>query len=358
MTSLRMQSPLIADRAGERDNNFNLIRMVAATSVLISHAWPLSLGSDAVQPLQTMLRGTPLGALSVYIFFAVSGFFITRSYYTRRNYAAFITARVRRLFPALSVVLLVSVLIAGLFLSTAPATRFWRAAPGYFLSNLTLIFPQHEMPGVFTNNPYPGVINGSLWTLPYELFCYIGVLAGGLAGVIARPKLFAVAAVVFLAFYAAAAWWSLPIRLERIAELGLPFLIGASFWVWRDYIRLSPIILAALILALWLLSATPLFKPGLMLVTAYAVFLIGYTRLPAMSAYNRLGDYSYGMYVWAFPVQQCVAAAGVISPLVNILLAFPLTLICAILSWHFVEGPAMGRRHEPTRQTSRSVTQS
>ncbi|MDI4658562.1 hypothetical protein [Xanthobacter autotrophicus] len=137
-----------------------------------------------------------------------------------------------------------------------------------------------------------------------------------------------------------------------------PFLIGASFWVWRRRIRASPVILAALVLAFWLLSATPLFKPALMLVTAYAVFLIGYTRLSAISAYNRLGDYSYGIYVWAFPVpavhgcRRCHLAADEYP------LAFPVTLVCAVLSWHFVEGAAMGHRQERTPRTSRSVTQS
>lgn len=338
---LRLQGVRLADRAGGRDNNFNLIRMVAASGVLVSHAWPISLGPGTMQPLQATLHGITLGSVCVAVFFAVSGFFITRSFDTRRDPLVFVLARVWRLFPALITVLMVTVIVAGLFLTTAEAGIFWPAAPGYFFGNLSLAFLRYELPGVFEGNPYGPPINGSLWTLFYEVACYIGVFCAGMAGLIARPKGFAVAVAVFLAFYAAAAALDLPGRLERFADLGLPFLIGACFWVWRDRIRLSVFSLAGLAVLLALLWTTPLFKAALVLFLVYAVFLIGYARLPGLNIYNRLGDYSYGMYVWAFPIQQGVAATGVVSPWVNIVIATPVTLVCAMLSWHLVEAPAM-----------------
>lgn len=352
MSGLLSHGPLIADRAGGRDNNFNLIRMIAATGVLVSHAWPIALGPAAVQPLQTLLQGTTLGAVCVYVFFAISGFFITRSFDTRRAPVAFLTARARRLFPALAAVLLVTVLVAGLLLTTTPAPVFWLAGIDYFAKNLTLAFLRYDLPGVFEANPYPSHINGSLWTLFYEVFCYMSIFAAGMAGLIARPRWFGLAAIGFLAFYGAAQMTEVPGRLQRVAQLGLPFLIGASFWVWRDRIRLSIPILAGLVGVLAIVWTTPLFTPVLMLALAYGTFLLGYARLPGIGTYNRLGDYSYGIYVWAFPIQQCVAATGIVSPTANILISMPFTFVCAILSWHFIEEPAMyyGKTGGPSKR--------
>lgn len=134
---------------------------------------------------------------------------------------------------------------------------------------------------------------------------------------------------------------SLHSRIESLLVLALPFSAGMSFWVWRDRIPLSPIfaLFAGLLAALaW---PTPLFLPVFTLATCYAVFVLGYARLPWLERYNRLGDYSYGTYVYAFPVQQFLAWMGVLAPLWNIALALPVTLVLAVLFWHLVEAPAL-----------------
>jgi peptidoglycan/LPS O-acetylase OafA/YrhL len=340
--------PRIIDRADGRDNNFNLIRMLAATGVLVSHSYPISLGPNTPEPLSDILAGTTLGMICVMVFFSISGFFISRSFEKRRSLKDFLQARALRLFPALTIVLAVTVAVSAVFLTSALPKVFWLGASEYFIRNLLLFFPKYPLPGVFEANPFGPAINGSLWTLNYEVICYLGVVLLGILGLLGRPAAFAVCLTLFLVLYALAQVQPLHSRFENLAQLGLPFSIGMSFWVWRKVIPLSwPLAGAALVVAA-LLGPTPIFNFALVLALTYGIFVLGYTRLRPIEGYNRLGDFSYGTYIYSFPLQQLVASFGVVSPLENMALAFPAVLICAILSWNFVEKPAIRFRGVPT----------
>jgi len=330
----------VSDRSTGHNNNFNLLRMLAATGVLISHAYPISLGGGAVEPLATLLKGLTLGGLCVMIFFAISGFFIARSFAMKSSLRSFLSARVLRLFPALAVVLAVTVIVAAA-LTTASATVYWVAVPEYYLRNLTLFFLKYELPGVFATNPYGGAINGSLWTLNYEVLCYMGVVICGLLGLLGRPALFGLGLAGFAMAYGVTMMFDLHSRIEALMSLALPFAVGMSFWVWRDRIPLAPSLAAAGGLLAALAWLTPIFIPVFTLAVSYAIFVLGYARLSWAIPYNRIGDYSYGTYVYAFPIQQGVAWSGVASPLWNMAIAMPLTLLCAVLSWHLVESQAL-----------------
>lgn len=342
-----MTKPLkIGAREDGVDNNFNLLRMIAASGVLVSHAYPITYGNGAREPLQGILEGMSLGHACVLVFFAISGFFIARSYDRSRSWREFLQARILRLFPALLVILVVTVTIAGLFLTTAPAAQFWPEAAGYVLQNLTLFKPDYDLPGLFASNPSGPTINGSLWTLFYEVFCYTGILAAGAAGLFARTL--ALGAVVIIVVAACIMVPYVPAlegtRFVRLGEFGLPFAIGTGFYLWRDVIPLSGFLTLGLFCLLIAFESTPLFLPLLVLSLCYAAFIIGYwPHWPSkvIGRYNRLGDYSYGMYIYAFPLQQIGAAMGLTTPLSNIAFALPTTLACAVLSWHLVEGPAL-----------------
>ena len=335
----------IADHAGSRDNHFNLIRILAAAGVLVSHAYPLSLGPTARQPLEFALHGLTLGTVSVWIFFAISGFFITQSFARKQTVGPFLAARALRLLPALIAVTVISIVVAGFFLTQAPPTLFWAEADDYFIRNLLLFKLQYTLPGVFEANPYGAAINGSLWSLSYEVTCYAGVLLCGILGLLARPRIFACLIVLFLGAYAAGMVADLHPRLEKLTQLGLPFLIGMVFYIWRHHIPLSWSILAGLAALAGLAWFTPLFLPVFAVVLSYAVFVLGYARSPLLQRYNRLGDYSYGVYIYAFPIQQLAAQTGATTPLVNMAVALPFAVICAVISWHVIEHPAMKLRH-------------
>lgn len=342
--SLPWHSPCIADRDVGRDNNFNLIRLLAAMGVLVSHAYPISLGAGTAEPLERLLHGISLGRVCVYIFFSISGFFIARSFAKRGEIGSFLRARTLRLVPALAVVLCLTVLVMGPLVTSAPAVVYWQAVPSYWVHNFTLFALSYTLPGVFAHNPFGPAINGSLWSLSYEVTCYLGVLVCGVLGLLRRYDRFALVVLAFIIFYVLAAAQSLNYRLELLANLGLPFGIGMIFWVARGAVPLSLPLSAFLVLAAVVAWFTPLFTPIFILALAYAVFLLGYARIPLLAGVARRNDYSYGLYVYAFPLQQLIALAGVTTPLVNILLALPATFVCAALSWHLVEARALRLR--------------
>jgi peptidoglycan/LPS O-acetylase OafA/YrhL len=332
---------ILADVADGRENNFNLLRMIAASGVLFSHAYPISLGAGAVQPLVGILHGTALGTVCVWVFFAISGFFITQSYMRSPSPRRFLTARALRLFPGLLVVLLVTVAVGSL-LTLAPLPEFLSAVPTYLLRNLTLIQLSYDLPGVFATNTYGPAINGSLWTLIYEVLCYLAVLAAGMLGVLHRPKLFwPVFGVLLIGLLVLVPLVPLHDRITTLASLAFPFVLGTAAYIGRAHIPLSLPLAGGLAVVAALAYSTPAFQPLFVLALSYLTFLIGYWRSPVLQAYNRLGDYSYGMYIYAFPVQQLVASYGVTDPWLNIAISLPVTLGCAVLSWHLIEKTAL-----------------
>lgn len=342
----------LGDLASRRNNNFNLIRMLAATAVLISHSYPLALGHDAVEPLLDWI-GLSLGELAVITFFCVSGFFISLSRDRAGSTTDFFAARFLRIYPGLTLVLLLSVFLIGSVFTTLRASEYFRSGEtyGYLTHNLTLFSMKFQLPGVFENNPWPG-INGSLWTLFYEVALY--VLVGGLGAFAfySEGRKFA----GFLLFYAAlyVAFKAMTLNSSLLSDIhraeffftwSLPFVLGMSFYRYRHHIQhrsIGLVPLAALAACTW---RTPYFFECFVLAWTYLIFYLGFATHPVIDRYNQLGDYSYGVYIYAFPIQEIVAyLCKGIGPVRMMLLAFPLSLLAAIFSWHLIEKPAMAWR--------------
>lgn len=342
---------VLAAVADGRDNNFNLIRMIAASGVLVSHAFPITLGTGSLEPFEAA-TGYTLGLICVVVFFAISGFLITRSFDRKSRIESWLGARIARLFPGLIVVSILIAMVYGPVFTTLSIGEYFSRPETYSYAprNVTLVSLQYGLPGVFADHPNPVAINGSLWTLVHEVACYIGVLLAGLAGAFASGRRFLVPIGAYLALYVVSGLpglaESLPYSAAQLRMLSFPFAIGTALYVWRDRIRLSWAGVAALALLAAVLRGTPLFEPVFVAAIAYATFVLAYVPGSMLRRYNDLGDYSYGMYVYAFPVQQAaIAVVGPMSPAANIAIAFPITLALAIASWYLVEKPALDRRH-------------
>ena len=336
------------DVARGRDNNLNLIRAIAATAVLVSHAYPISLGPGTPEPLHA-LTGYTLGGTAVAIFFVISGFLITMSFERTRNTKAFIAARILRLFPGLIVSLLLVAFILGPITTTLTTMGYLGNVATYtfLVKNTLLILPQYTLPGVFEDLPYP-TVEGSIWTLFYEVACYIGVFLLGIAGLLRRKLamyvILAALTVIFLMVpsYAEA----LHPKLRSLITLGFPFAVGTLFYLLRDKLPLSIIGVIVLAGLTWALASTPLYPAMFNIAIGYATFWLAYIPGGAMRAYNKLGDYSYGIYIYAFPLQGfAIWLFGNMTPIQNMLIAFPMTLAISIVSWHLIEAPALEWRH-------------
>jgi peptidoglycan/LPS O-acetylase OafA/YrhL len=342
---------LATSRIADRENNFNLLRILAAGAVLVSHAYPICLGPGSVEPLDHML-GMSLGTLAVISFFSISGYFISQSFHSRHSIVEFAAARALRIYPGLLVVLLLTVLVLGPVFTKIDLALYFsdRDTLLYIPKNLRLWRPQYELPGVFGDNPYPGAINGSLWSLVYEVICYIMVAAVGKLGLAVNSVRFA----WFLTAYAACYVAALPVVrsnsdhlmiLRDIHLLSLPFLIGMALFQFRQRIPFNLLTLSAFFTASMISYRSPWFHELFLLAWSYAMLYLGFLKYRPFLTYNRLGDYSYGMYIYAFPVQQAISALYKGCTPVNMMaLSLPATLALAIFSWHFVEKRALAQR--------------
>ena len=340
-----------------RDNNFNLIRILAAVAVLVSHAWIIAKGVGTPEPLQQIV-GHSLGTLAVYVFFAISGFFISASFDRADSTMDFLTARVLRLIPALAVSSWLVAFALGPLVTTWALSDYLGAQQtwAFALRNSLPVSMLFHLPGVFETNPSPVPVS-SIWTLPNEVVCYGMVLLTGLAGLLRRPVLFSFgpAAAIALLLLVKTGSLNLPLRLEALIELSVPFVFGSALYVWRSLVPIqgpkASLLAAGLALGTIVAHPTPVFDLMLVLAITYLSFWLAYRPGDWIRRYNRMGDYSYGTYLYAYPVQGLMIwLFGPMSPWTNVALALPVTFVCAVASWHWVEAPALALRHKLRRR--------
>ena len=339
-------------------NNLTALRWFAACLVLYGHAHAF-LGLPEVLFMQIV----PMGLLGVYIFFAISGYLVAQSWSRDPHVLRFMAKRALRIFPGLVVCTLLSVLVLGPLLTSLDANAYWQNEHtlGY-LSNIALYISYH-LPGVFANNAWPHAVNGSLWSLPVEFFMYLLLALIGLVGALVQAALNMQRATAWLVggmsllFIALAALWALPTQeamvvyrtdLRHIPMCGVYFMVGASLYCfqWEKHFTLSNVLLA-LVAWLSLSHRTQWFAMASWLFLPFVVMAFGLARHPWLGRMHTR-DYSYGIYIYAFPVQQTVASFWPQMPLPAYLLStFVITVALAATSWHFVEKPAL--KYKPFR---------
>lgn len=323
-----------------RKNNFNLIRFCAAAAVVVSHSFSLCNGPGPKEPLYDAL-GFSLGIAAVYVFFAISGFFIAKSFDSRTSNIDFIVARALRIFPGL--------LAAGLFAAFVIGPLFTSHSLSDYLSNsatwtytplsLSMVWWRDSLPGVFEENPISRQVNGPLWTLYYEAFCYASLFVLGCMRLL-RTATFPVTFVVYLLAYVYAVNSG---RAYFYALLSLPFMIGVGLYLYRHLLPVRGYICAALLSMSSLAIMLELEIRELFVVTlSYCSLWLGFANIPFLGLYNRLGDYSYGIYIYGYPLQQALAASTPgIEPLAMSILALAASAFLAATSWHLIERPAL-----------------
>jgi peptidoglycan/LPS O-acetylase OafA/YrhL len=273
-------------------------------------------------------------------FFALSGFLVAGSYFRTKRIGEFVMLRILRIAPALAVEVCLCALVLGSIFTTLPLLTYF-SYPGFWSYFGNLIGWMHFLlPGVFEDNPNK-IMNLSLWTVPYELECYIAIVALALLGLLKSRftvvlllvfGLILLFAVSFLRGTAPAADGLLPHRL-----LVLSFLSGVLIFLYRDKVVIAPWLTVASILAMLVVLNFPVsaqFYPPLV---AYTTIALGMSN-PRRTFLINTGDYSYGIYLCAFPIQQAyVHLASQPEWRSNIVFALPITVCFAAFSWHCVE---------------------
>lgn len=316
--------------AGRGSNLFDLLRIFAAALVIIGHAWPLSGLKHAPE-----IGGITIHHLGVYIFFSISGYLLSVSWHRAARPLPFLLRRMLRIFPALILTVCITVFLLGPAISAAP--DYWRsdATWRYLLS--TLLFAQYELPGVFTGQP-TAAVNGSLWSLGPEFCCYLALVLTGLSGRKLRTFLRAVLGVGCATLIFTAQLTGPP---KTTAFAVVCFMVGAVLAALPQH-RWLPLLPAIPLLLIWLFAPAPLSQIAAWLAIPYTVISIGNRTSVLARVLHRLGDPSYGMYLWGFVLQQLLIWLCGVPPLwVSIIVVLPTALLCGYTSWHLLEKHAI-----------------
>ena len=331
-----------------RNNNIDFLRFSLASLVIFSHSFGLVYGVDDSEPIAVATGGQLNGgALAVDCFFILSGFLITRSWLSSRSVGDYLSRRALRIYPGFVGAILFSGLIAAPLLAES-SRAYWEAFSwrDFLLqgANLQLAIPK-----------LPISVNASLWTIRYEFVCYLAVIGFAVCGAFRHRSLLLLALLLCETLYAGRILlgWKVPggslgwligytAHWPRFMS---NFLAGAAFYCYRDRVVLSQrLVLAALAILLFfgVVATSPGLLPLLVPVLGgYVLFRAAYAPMGRVRHFARRGDFSYGIYLYAFPIQHLLVEASGrrLHPVGLFVLAWGVTLGVAALSWRFVEAP-------------------
>lgn len=292
-------------------------------------------------------------SLGVKGFFIISGFLIYRSAMSSKNVQDYLVKRILRIYPALIVMLIVTFFL-GLIVSSQTVSQYFhnKSALSYIPVNLVMFKQQqYNIDGVFETNPYKGAINGSIWTIPYEFFFYLLI---AMLFFIRRYR--KVVAGLFIIGYLVL--WALTVRYEdsrevdilnntfelhRMAHFGLCFFGGAILAIIKlDYYKYKHLVLTAALIAICACVITRAFYFSQFLLLPLIIISFGTYASAGIAGLNKkMGDFSYGIYLYGFPVQQTLMHYYRLNYWELMFISIPITFILGMLSWHIIEKRAL-----------------
>jgi peptidoglycan/LPS O-acetylase OafA/YrhL len=343
-----------------RENNFDAVRLIAATAVIYGHAHPLT------GTLDVGFLGNAVEGWAVKVFFVVSGYLITASWLADPDPRRYFEKRCLRIFPALWVVVILSMFVLGPLFTDLPLRAYFRSPLLREYSWNFILRPAYALPGVFDRIPYPHAVNGSLWSLPVEFAMYLLMPVVIALGARSRMRWLLGAVTVVLgvaSLYILRGGGPRPpgtlwgTSLASSLDVCPYFLLGACAQFYQFKTLLHPGVALGMIgLAAFIQpSGAMLTELTLYILTTVAVLGFALTPAPVLSRAGRWGDFSYGIYLYGFPVQQSVnALAGShLTPLQNAMMSIPIAVVLAVFSWRLVERRALALK--PKRAAPRTV---
>jgi peptidoglycan/LPS O-acetylase OafA/YrhL len=329
----------------EKRNNFNLLRLLAATLVLISHSYDIR-GIREGDPLFQASAGRySFSSVGLTIFFVISGFLVSMSLDQTKSARIFLLKRFLRIWPGLAINILFTVIATGFFITVLPLSDFFLNSQTikYLLLNASTIKSTSWLPGAFHNKP----VNISLWTIPIEVRLYLILLMSSLLGIFSRKYLmlicwflgilFCIALVFHFSFVSI-----IPRPIIWDSSLMMFFLSGSVAYIFRQKIKFNAFICVALLLVyIFLAKVLPSLRYVLefpFLTYSILFFANGIYVFPLLKI-----DLSYGIYLYSYPVQAAVQFLfGNSLNLVEFFIIITVvTVLFAIASWYFIEKKAL-----------------
>jgi peptidoglycan/LPS O-acetylase OafA/YrhL len=361
-------SPTLGETFDPRSNALNAWRLTLATGVILYHAWPLTGRPVTFEPVHQLLRDGWVDG-----FFAISGFLITSSWFRRPRTLDYFSARALRILPGLWACLIVTAFVVApiaLVIQGGSAAKLLlsRAPFDYVLDNSAVLLLKNDIAGTPSGIPYFGVWDASLWTLYWEVLCYIIIAVLGVVGLLHRRWLIP-------ALLALMVFWSVilppynpfveapPAERPHIdaatqrlmtdavaARFAVMFLAGALLYRFRNVIPARWSLVVVSLVIVLAASLLPNYRVVGGIPLAYAIIVSG-SLIHHKSLMLRT-DLSYGVYIYAFPIQQLLVICGLafLNPIVFAVVATIATLPLAALSWFLVEKPAISLKSRLKRR--------
>lgn len=326
-------------------NQLDKIRILAALVVIFSHHYPLT-GSQAPAWLENKwLHWSVTGGVGVMVFFCISGYLVTMSWYREPRLVSFMWKRVLRLWPGMLGSVICGVFLFGVVFNTMTLGDYLKTPTTwkFFWTNLTLVTQFPFLPGTFTTNPSSQVMNGVYWTIPMEFTCYL-ILAGlGVIGILRRTHFLKLLILTYIAIFLLFFNPDFTGRIHHWVEYPAFFAAGAFIALHKDWFKnnsrklvlcITPLLLATYFLTPYIATSRFLLLPPL-------VIFLG--SLPAKENwFSRLGDPSYGIYLYGYPIAQSIVA---LWPEMNfwasLAVTFALSICAGYASWLFIESRAL-----------------
>jgi len=361
-------SNTIMDLYSVKENSFHFLRFVFAAMVILSHSWALLYGEKSVDFLAKYTSNQiSFGAIAVFGFMVISGFLVTQSFINSKNYFFYLIKRILRIFPAFLVSLVLIALFVGPFLTKLNLVSYFFSGSGQLSDNpfmfvfKNIIFNINGLYSwgihdLFLNNPFPSGVNGSMWTLKHEFACYLILPILGYflffrhkLLLIGFTVLFVIINILKQKFGISAfdlpgdKFWVIgAFEYDSFFKLGSYFFIGMLMYVFSNKIIINKrLFLLSLMLLFISLKFGNVNILALLLLPYIVIYLA--VNLP-FSKFSKYGDYSYGMYIYAFPVMQMLVLffkdkLEIFSFFVS---SFLITLFVSFFSWKFIEKPCLG----------------
>jgi peptidoglycan/LPS O-acetylase OafA/YrhL len=325
-----------------RDNNFDKLRFFAASLVILSHSYLLSGGTSTDLFYQFTRRTIAYPGMA--IFFIISGYLITQSWMNTGNSFKFLKKRILRIYPALICAILVTTLFLNFVIFKNIVFDDWIKV----LINIPLM-QQYSIPSWFSTNFYynNNCINGSIWSLQLEFQMYIFTMILGLFGLLKKKwSWITILAISIL---------SMKFKVFEdgvVTDYRVYYIIVSLYYVYKDKIKFNTIIGICAVAVWFLFTKTEYLTPASWITLPYAVLWIGNASTNVLYSFFKSGDYTYGLYIYAFPIQQSTVFIfqNRLNPYELFIIAYPLSLAFAILSWHYIEQKFLSLKEVPLQK--------